>query len=333
MQPNFRDIVETALILIVIALFIHQILLKVDQITPADIDISLQHAQLYLISVYNESYLYEDSYIHCSPPCDPRYKKIDGAINLIWIREEVKEHSLIDYQIKNADEFLKNQTTLLENEPLFNGEGVFIGDQHCILASMYNDTRIIREIGATAKPYGWANRSVFDDENLFKKISYESWCVMLLAEKGNNKSTAVEMTENAMNEAMGVIQNPAVSPRSKTYAALHTLILFKKLDELGYQTENYKNNMRILQDYLADAADDSSLIGDTNVQSLVLDILSDYNYPHSETKKIALRLLERQDEDGGWVMFINKKSNDGKAFTTLHAILALNRYRLAYLGG
>lgn len=333
MALKYRPALNGVLLFIFLTCVVYAVLDKSDQINSGEIDSSLKNAQLYLKTVYNGEYLYDDPYIRCLPPhnCDPRFKKIDASINLIWIRDQVREHSLIDYQIKNADEFLKNQTILLESEPLFNEQGLFIGDQHCILASMYNDTKINNRVEESAKPYGWANLSVFDEETLYTKIDYESWCVMLLAEIGSNKSTATMLSELMLSEALNITQNPKVSTRSKSYAALHSLLIFKRLDELGYNISRYGPHLRLLQDSIAAAADDQSLIGDTNVQSLFLIILSDYKYPQTTTKKIALRLLERQGYDGGWQLETDKKSNDLEAFTTLHVILALNKYKLVYI--
>ncbi|NYZ78832.1 hypothetical protein H0N99_01660 [Candidatus Micrarchaeota archaeon] len=334
MTLAYRRVLDLVLLFIFLTFISYVVLDRSDQINSDRIDSSIKHAQLYLKSVYSEEYLYDDPYIRCLSveQCDPRFKKIDAAIDLIWIRDQVTEHSLIDYQIKNADEFLKNQTILLENEPVFDQRGVFIGDQHCILASMYNDTKITKEIDALVQPYGWANRSLFNDENMYRKIAYESWCVMFLAEKGSNKSTAIMLSEFMLNESLTMTQNPKISSMAKGYAALHSLLIFKRLGELGYNISYYEPRLKLLQDSISAAADDKSLVGDTNAQSIFLMTLSNYKYPQTTTKKIALRLLERQNDDGGWQSAIDKKDNTGESFTTLHAILALNQYKLAYIG-
>jgi hypothetical protein len=334
---TIKSISKAVIVFAIVGCLIYVIFDRTDQVTPSDIDSSIQRAQLYLVNNYNDEYLYQDSLIKCSPNytyryiCDPHLKKIDASINLIWIRDEVQNHTLIDYQIKNAEKFLKEQDKFMETQPLFNNQGIFVGDLQCILASMYNNTKITNDVESIVKPYGWSEKNVFDEANQYQKLSYESWCIMLMAERGSNKSKALMLSEYILNESLRLIQNPGIPIASKAYGALPPLWTFKKLEKLGYNIEPYKPKLKILQDYIAYAADDASLVKMTAAQPLFLMALSDYNYSQSTTRRIAVRLMERQDEDGGWDFSMGDITDFAKAFTTLQAIQALNKYKLTYL--
>ena len=332
-----KNIANAVIVFAAVSFIIYLLLDRTDRITPADVDSSIQRGQSYLVQAYNDQHTYEDSYLECSPKytyyyiCDPRLKRIDASIDLIWIRDEVQNHTLIDYQIRDAERFLAEQDKYLETQPFFNTQNLFIADQHCILASMYNDTKITKDVESIVKPYGWTEENVLDDENKFRKIAFESWCVMLLAEKGSNRSTAITLSEYMLNESLYIIQETNTPALPKAYGALHTLWVFKKLKTLGYDINPYAPKLKVLQDYIASAADDPSVVADTEAQTMFLMILSDYNYSQDTNRRIAVRIMDRQDAGGWWNANVHEPSDFARAFTTLHAIMALNRYKLAYM--
>ena len=122
------------------------------------------------------------------------YKRIDYSIDFIFIEKEFKkiDNKKLKERIKESDDFLKNivsewkisEIDFSYIDPSFEKRGNAL-DLYCILGLVYEDEKMFEKVNSSLKDDGWFNEDTVDK---FRRITDESWCIMLLSKFNVSKN-------------------------------------------------------------------------------------------------------------------------------------------------
>lgn len=350
------------LVLMVAVLFFITSIYIEGNFSEKKIEDSIQKGQECLVKIYNETHFYNDPYIYCEYPekiydgCDPIYRKLDIATNLIWIDERVKNHEVISSQIQEAILFTDNLEKEWENEEI--GYGYFgipkygVGfDSFCILALLKNNKKMEEKVKADLKNYIWVNLSLnpiceckrlklnetceIPEKNircpLFRKNVDETWCISLLAQFKEDENLIQELTRRKLSEGMEYVASNEYDDYRKAYVMIHLLLMFNELREYGYNISAYEEEIYKVEEMLVNITKNETLVAENNAQANALYSLILMEYKNrKDLEEMADLLIKRQKSDGCWLSYgrSTEYKDFFRSFTTLHAIQALNEYEL-----
>ena len=273
-------------------------------------------------------YVYPGERLDCPlPDCRLTYRLIDAYVNLSLLDRAGVPHGPAREQFARAREVLAAIVPLWRERGLYNvrrapdEEGIAL-DTYCIVGLLDED-RIMAEVAAAhLDGDDWLPDNHYADEESFRKLADETWCVRLLesASRGGRREVP-RLTRLALRRGRALLEEDRPA-EFRANVALHLLYLVD--DGGGRSLRADRESLRFL---LLEFAADPALERDTLTQANILQALaSTGDVSRSALKEIAERLLRHQDEDGGWHSRVGETGTGLRVFTTMRALLALAEY-------
>lgn len=306
------------------------------------IDSSIKKAQIYLDTVYSDEYFYNDKYLTCDSPyvteCTSVGRKIDIAVNLIWVDQQVKDHKILDYQIEKAYSYMDS---LIPDWELGTIDVSYIDkvspekdyglDAYCLLPLIRNSRIMAEKIKDEMHDLSWVNGTAA--EVGYRKITDETWCISTLIKyKMIDNTTIKKLFDVKLNETYELLENND-NTEENLYSIIHVLLMFDYAQKFGFDTSNYSKYIQDLQEQLSMVSQYEDIQNDMWAQTNVLSTLSQMHFKNKIfMRDMTLKILDYQEEDGGWYRLKDAEYGlIGKSFVTLRAILALSNYKDVYL--
>lgn len=312
-------------------LFLFVLIFLISCTTQIDVDDSIQNGLSYLNTVYEDGryndeyllYVYPGEDLECPiEDCHLTYRILDAYFNLIYIKNEIKDYSVIRDQVEYGDEILQSLLPIWREGRIYNtiasikeDKDGFALDTYCILGYLYND----KEMAVNTLNYLDNNNWMADDyfrEDEWRNIADESWCVRLLLKTKTMPELTNDLLQIKLNETYEFIEED-YDKSTKIAAVVHTILMLS-------DAEGYNEDLKFFQDYVLDLSYD---VDDWHLQANVLEALARSKYEDKEKMRgIADLLISKQAEDGAWYMNEDKE-NFLQVFTTFRGVLALNQYQ------
>lgn len=260
------------------------------------------------------------------------YKKVDIYLDFVFLKIEPISTSGLEEKISTSGSFLRNVIAQIHNETIdysyidsSRAHGDIAMDTTCILGWTYNDTYLYQRMRGELKDYGWTNPNTTEP---FRKLIDETWCISLLAENNENKSTVFHLVDLKKQEFSSYINGNDYVDR-KIIGGLHLLLMFNRLQKYGYDISPYDGFVNSVEGYVVNTTQSAKLVYPIEVYHNDLYILSLIRYSDKQfLQNLAEKLLQMQNADGSWYA-----TPDGQIsmLETQRAMIALNLFKVNYL--
>ncbi|MBN1386335.1 hypothetical protein JW968_05175 [Candidatus Woesearchaeota archaeon] len=303
---------------------------------PAGLDSSLEKAYDYLSSVHDPDYVFHDDYLKyvypgerlsCAPGfgegCILTYRKLDAYFDLVMIRNENPSNP-ISGLTDEADSHLRALLPVWKDLKISNviasesREGVAL-DTLCILGCLYSDPGIAENVLGYLQGDNWMEDDYYSVDK-WRNIADESWCILLLQSTG--KGPVDELIDVKMKEVDAFLSADN-DDLEKAGVMLHLLMIFNEAGGSVYEVERQQLIDDIFNYYSNPSVQDNTLM-----VSNMLAVLLDAGVPEEDLVQMKDLLVSRQGRNGVFYPFVGSSEDSGQAFTTMRAVIALEKFKL-----
>ncbi|MFH1200172.1 MAG: hypothetical protein V1708_03835 [Candidatus Micrarchaeota archaeon] len=264
------------------------------------------------------------------------YRKMDFALDLHFIGEELNDAGAARARAAEADEFLQRLALRWQDGPVdyayFDSggqKGDFAYDLYCMVSLETGNAKMAGKIRSALGENGWSTPKA----QKFREIIDESWCIMMLADNAEPAATLERLIAAKKAQLQAYSSRPGgeggeVERMRTSYANTHVLMALQYMKEKGYGVSAESEYIKTLQEKaFADAAANADS-PDYSCNSLYF--LAKSGYPAGKLAPLARNLVAMQGADGGWKSKLSPESFRG--LLTARAVLALNAYSQAVDG-
>ena len=288
-------------------------------------------ARSFHVAGYDDEYLryvYPGERLECPlPDCRLTYRLIDAYVNLALLDRAGVPHGPADEQFGISREVLAAIVPEWRERGLYDvkrdpeGDGIAL-DTYCIVGLLGRDRAMADVVAAHLDGDDWLPDNHYPDEESFRKLADETWCVRLLdsASRGGRREVP-RLTRLALRRGLAFLEEDRPA-EVRANVGLHLLYL---VDDVGGRS--LRADRERLRNLLLEFAADPELRNDSLTQANILQALAfSGDLPKCAVKDIAERLLRHQEEDGGWHSRVEETGTSLRVFTTMRALLALAEY-------
>lgn len=280
---------------------------------------------------YDDEYLkhvYPGERLECPlPHCRLTYRLIDAYVNLVFLDREGVPHGPAGEQFARAREVLAAIVPEWRERGLYNvkrdpdGEGIAL-DTYCIVGLLGEDRAMADLVAAHLDGDDWLPDNHYPDEESFRKLADETWCVRLLESASRaGRRDVPRLTHLSLQRGRALLQEDRPA-EFRANVGLHLLYL---VDDVGGRS--LRAEREFFRNLLLESAADPALRSDSLTQANILQALvSSGGVPKGAVRDIAERLLRHQEEDGGWHSRVGETGTSLRVLTTMRVLLALTQY-------
>ena len=201
-------------------------------------------------------------------------------------------------------------------------------DTYCIVGWLSADADMAREVVDAIEGDRWLPAGWYDDLQTFRAAADESWCLRLALSAGRSDPSVARVRDRLTADLVKARQKNPTGPDA-FYRAWH----FGMLAADG----KLPDAQRAIIDIFSAWADAHVRKGRTAREDIAewVNLASSETLAHAGARgariaKLATQaMLRHQDPDGCWTIPGARPANDGYAFLTLRALLALQVHRAA----
>lgn len=296
---------------------------------------SINKGLIYLKNSHDNNLLFNDEYLKYVYPgeslecplenCEITYRKLDSFFNLIFIKNEFNDYTILNDEVEKADKTLKSLVPIwrekklynIINESMIDSNGIAL-DTYCILGYLYEDEQMSNLVFNSLSNDRWIPQSFYEGDQDFRTMADETWCVRLIT-KTNNKNKISNVQSRIVQDTFSFI-NESHEEITKVNVAIHALTML-------YENDKNNKDIKFFQDYIAKSVYEKETWKDTSTLANVLDVLVYTEYKNKAViNKLATKLISRQEKDGRFSINKGYKENFGQIFTTFRALTALNKF-------
>jgi hypothetical protein len=278
----------------------------------------LDNALNFLNKSYFSETFFSDEYLNCQGAvigCNMEFRKIDVAVDIMYLPEQIRSDPRIFAISTKADEYLKAKIRAWTSEE-FTNKPI---DLWCAMIVLYPEhtAHMQKQVVANLQNGVWFNFTDYPYGE-WRKITDESWCVRALV------LAAPEQVYTAFNkkleETVQLLQTITV-PRGKFHAVSHVLLTARYLQDHGYDLVQYrqwrdwlvKQQLQLLSE--PDLMSNPMFIGEAVYAMAGADC---------QLGMFVQKLKLLQDVDGGW--WFSGQAH-GRSVVTLRVIHALSEWQ------
>ncbi len=311
----------------------------------------------YLMNVYDKDVYLQDIYLmyeypneNLKSPSDRpiTYRILDAYFDMFIINEKTDDSNGLREPIKVALADLSALVPIWEtNVWLFNVQNPIEEhnkdpvalDTYCILGYLYNSSKMADVVLIASNGTKWLSPQMYEHDDQWRQIADEVWCIMLLAKTKVDDSTTEDHVNLKMHE-IKIFETYNFEGVTAAAAELHIVMM---LTEAAHLNGTYVDLLSEYQNKLIKSMEKEECWANTLLIANVLTSLIDSKYTNKTTlEKYYNELIVRQTPKGAWYPIwhesqkeminsaFNEQIDNGQAFTTMRAIIAMESYDEKY---